>query len=145
MASSRKRSKTLRWHQNMGHIPVTRIAAMARCLKINATKITRVNLHLQIGVCKNRGGFTPKSSILRGFSIIFTIHFGGVSPYFWFNTQMKWAKFQLENPDLLSNLLTASSCLMIDLWDDKIWEKSEVFQWKSQLNVYTPWIFFTFK
>ena len=28
-----------------------------------------------MGVSKNRG--TPKSSILRGFSIIFTIHFGG--------------------------------------------------------------------
>ena len=28
-------------------------------------------------------GFPPKSSILIGFSIIFTIHFGGKSPYFW--------------------------------------------------------------
>ena len=31
--------------------------------------------HHQMGVSKNRG--TPKSSILIGFSIIFTIHFGG--------------------------------------------------------------------
>ena len=29
------------------------------------------------------GGFPPKSSILIGFSIIFTIHFGGKHPYFW--------------------------------------------------------------
>ena len=33
---------------------------------------------------KNRG--TPKSSILIGFSISFTIHFGGFSPYFWKHT-----------------------------------------------------------
>ena len=33
------------------------------------------------GVSKNNG--TPKSFILIGFSIIFTIHFGGFSPYFW--------------------------------------------------------------
>ena len=33
-----------------------------------------------MGVSENSG--TPKSSILRGFSIIFTIHFG-VFPYFW--------------------------------------------------------------
>ncbi len=31
---------------------------------------------------KNRGG-PHKSSILIGFSIIFTIHFGGKHPYFW--------------------------------------------------------------
>ena len=29
------------------------------------------------------GVFPPKSSILIGFSILFTIHFGGKSPYFW--------------------------------------------------------------
>ena len=28
-------------------------------------------------------GVPPKSSILIGFSIIFTIHFGGFPPYFW--------------------------------------------------------------
>ena len=35
----------------------------------------------KMGVSKNNG--TPKSSILIGFSIIFTIHFGGKTPYFW--------------------------------------------------------------
>ena len=34
-----------------------------------------------MGVFKNKG--TPKSSILIGFSIIFTIHFGGFPPIFW--------------------------------------------------------------
>ena len=34
-----------------------------------------------MGVSKNNG--TPKSSIFIGFSIIFTIHFGGFTPYFW--------------------------------------------------------------
>ena len=38
-----------------------------------------------MGVSKNNG--TPKSSILTGFSIIFTIHFGGFSLFFG-NTQM---------------------------------------------------------
>ena len=32
-----------------------------------------------MGVSKNRG--TPKSSILIGFSIIFTMHFGGFPPF----------------------------------------------------------------
>ena len=40
----------------------------------------------QMGVSKNRGG-PPKSSILIGFSIIFTIHFGEFPPIFG-NTQM---------------------------------------------------------
>ena len=43
-----------------------------------------------MGVSKNRG--TPKSSILIGFPIIFTIHFGGCSPYFWFNTHIGYGK-----------------------------------------------------
>ena len=35
------------------------------------------------------GVYTPKSSILIGFSIIFTIHFGGYpSPYCWFNSHI---------------------------------------------------------
>ena len=38
-------------------------------------------------VSKNRGG-PPKSPILIEVSIIFTIHFGGVYPYFWFNTHI---------------------------------------------------------
>ena len=37
-------------------------------------------LWLEMGVSKNNG--TPKSSILIGFSIIFTIHFGGFPPIF---------------------------------------------------------------
>ena len=37
-------------------------------------------------------GKPPKSSILIGFSIIFTIHFGGKKPYFWFNTEMGKSK-----------------------------------------------------
>ena len=39
------------------------------------------NSAIYMGVSKNNG--TPKSSILIGFSIIFTIHFGGNTPYFW--------------------------------------------------------------
>ena len=36
---------------------------------------------------KRVGCFTPKSSIKKiGFSMKSTIHFGGVFPYFWFNT-----------------------------------------------------------
>ena len=39
-------------------------------------------------------GFPPKSSILIGFSIIFTIHFG-VFPYFWSSTHMIQASFRM--------------------------------------------------
>ena len=49
--------------------------------KKNAEKILEIKVSLrippsifQMGVSKNRG--TPKSSVLIGFSIIFTIHFG---------------------------------------------------------------------
>ena len=40
----------------------------------------------QMGVSKNR--CTPKSSILIGFSLIFTIHFGGFYPNFWKHPNM---------------------------------------------------------
>ena len=46
----------------------------------------RAPKHHYMGVSKNRG--TPKSSILIGFSIIFTIHFGFFSPYFWVDTHI---------------------------------------------------------
>ena len=36
-----------------------------------------------VGVSEKIVAFPPKSSILIGFSIIFIIHFGGFSPYFW--------------------------------------------------------------
>ena len=42
-----------------------------------------------MGVSKNRGGLPKSSHLLIGFSIIFTIHFGGKIPLFWFNTHMK--------------------------------------------------------
>ena len=42
--------------------------------------------YIDLGVSKNNG--TPKSSILIGFSIIFTIHLGGGSPYFWKHPSM---------------------------------------------------------
>ena len=41
---------------------------------------------IQMGVSKNNG--IPKSSIFIEFSIIFTIHFVGIYPYFWISTQM---------------------------------------------------------
>ena len=39
------------------------------------------SVYIYMGVSKNNG--TPKSSILIGFPIIFTIHFGGFSFYCW--------------------------------------------------------------
>jgi len=43
-------------------------------------------------------GFPPKSSILMGFSILFTIHFGGKSPYFWKHpNQNKGGVFLLDD------------------------------------------------
>ena len=42
----------------------------------------KFSIRIYLDVSEN-SGFPPKSSILIGFSIIFTIHFGGFSPYFW--------------------------------------------------------------
>ena len=61
------------------------------------------NLNDYTGVSKNRGGFPPNHPLKnRGFSIIFTIHFGGFYLYFWFNTQV--VKF--ETSKALQNQLT---------------------------------------
>ena len=40
-------------------------------------------------VSENSGFSPPNHPFLIRFSMIFTIHFGGVYPYFWFNTHMK--------------------------------------------------------
>ena len=53
-----------------------------------------LNHQQYMGVSENRGG-PPKSSILIRLSIIFTIHFGGFSPYFWFNSHMNWHVFTI--------------------------------------------------
>ena len=42
----------------------------------------KVQVSYEMGVSEN-SGFPPKSSILIGFSIIFTIHFGVFPPNFW--------------------------------------------------------------
>ncbi len=47
-----------------------------------------------MGVSKNSG--TPKSSILIGFSIIFTIHYGGFTPIFG-STPISFASRKFEN------------------------------------------------
>ena len=52
-------------------------------------------------VSKNRGGKTPKSSILIGFSIIFTIHFGGF-PLFSPSILGVFPPFVVQHPDTLS-------------------------------------------
>ena len=48
---------------------------------LNTTDLNPVLWISDMGVSKNNA--TPKSSILIGFSIIFTIHFWGKPPYFW--------------------------------------------------------------
>ncbi len=49
-----------------------------------------------MGVSKNNG--TPKSSILIGFSLIFTIHFGCFPPCFWFNAHIEIANWIWRSP-----------------------------------------------
>ena len=51
-----------------------------------------------MGVSKNSG--TPRSSILIGFSILFTIHFGGRRPYFWKHPYTKLSKTRLTVRDV---------------------------------------------
>ena len=53
--------------------------AMVNGFEVSPNYVQQSQQHL--GVSKNRGK-TPKSSILIGFSIIFTIHFGGFPPIF---------------------------------------------------------------
>ncbi len=68
------------------------------------------NSTINMGVSKNNG--TPKSSILIGFSIIFTIHFGGFYPYFWKQPYQGGNSTQPPNrcaPPTLHYLGTASS------------------------------------
>ena len=83
-----------------------KIQAMKRMkeLKNNMSTSLRMEVsYIDMGVSKNRG--TPKSSILIGFSIIFTIHFG--VPLF------------LETPRFFLNMLpyaAMSPCSMILTW-----------------------------
>lgn len=44
------------------------------------------SINCEMNVSKNTA--TPKSSILLVFSMIFTLHFGGLGPYFWVSTQI---------------------------------------------------------
>ena len=57
-----------------------------------------------MGVSENSG--TPKSSILIGFSIIFTIQFGGIYPYFRKtlkkNANTMVCKMEANNPNLVT-------------------------------------------
>ncbi len=60
-----------------------------------------------MGVSKNNG--TPKSSILIGFSIIFTIHFGGKIPLFLETS--KWRANELQGEELSTNQLWWASVM----------------------------------
>ena len=57
-------------------------------------------------------GFPPKSSILIRFSIIFTIHFGGFSPYFWKHP------YTLFSPGSVSEAFQAEVSLIccLEIW-----------------------------
>ena len=57
-----------------------------------------------MGVSKNSG--TPKSSILIGFSIIFTIHFGGKHPYFWVDIHI-FVWFSFSQPHIPNQMCGA--------------------------------------
>ncbi len=60
----------------------------------------------EMGVSKNRGGWKPpKSSILIGFSIIFTVHFGGFPPIFG-NSQMDVERYSVGPEQLLGQVLS---------------------------------------
>ena len=78
-----------------------------RPLEFRRFLLETIIFRCKLGVSKNRG--TPKSSILIGFSLIFTIHFGGF-PSIFGNTQLlvsgraPWAQplgFQYHQPNEL--------------------------------------------
>ena len=58
----------------------------------------RSTIFFNVDVSENSVFFPPKSSILIGFSIIFTIHFGGNSPIFG-NTHVDSFAKDHENSD----------------------------------------------
>ena len=66
----------------------------------------------KMDVSENRG--TPKSSILKGFSIIFTIHFGDF-PIFG-NTQIPFFGWNHEEPVAKPDWLKVSGCGVLALW-----------------------------
>ena len=62
------------------------------------------DLGTSMGVSKNNG--ITKSSILIGFSIIFTIHFGGNTPHFWKLPYQLISHFlDMGNPDKTKSIL----------------------------------------
>ncbi len=59
-----------------------RAFSTTRAIPISGHISRKLHIYMiHMGVSKYRG--TPKSSILIGFSIIFTIHFGGPPQHFW--------------------------------------------------------------
>ena len=82
-----------------------------------------LQMDVHMGVSKNNG--TPKSSILIGFSIIFTIHFGGKIPYFWFNTHV----YQTLDVNLLM-IPIYGAWKNGQSWDSILGQRSQGFQQK---------------
>ena len=70
--------------------------------------------------CQPKNSGTPKSWILIGFSIIFTIHFGGLTHYFWFNTHIYLTVFFFKSEMSWNTNLRIS-----------IWKRSLVAWWSS--------------
>ena len=68
--------------------------------RVNSPRETWRNM----GVSKNRGVYPPKSSILIGFSLIFTIHFGFFPPIF--GLTPTWRFHLLRNIDSIPKLPT---------------------------------------
>ena len=69
---------------------------------------------IQLDVSKNNG--TPKSSILIGFSLIFTIHFGGFSPYF--------RKHPVLTTPKISKSLPWSPVFVFLSWTPQVWSET---------------------
>ena len=71
----------LRFRFAASHIDVLLMSCWRLFKRLGSVGYNPNIFHLYLGVSKYRGK-TPKSSILIGFSIIFTIHFGGFPPIF---------------------------------------------------------------
>ena len=63
-------------------IYITRLKHLLKYL-LKGTSVEISWIHM--GVSKNNGKTPQIIHLFIGFSLIFTIHFGGFSPYFWFN------------------------------------------------------------
>ena len=82
-------------------------------------------------------GFPPKSSILIGFSIIFTIHFGGFPPIFW--------KHPYSNPEMRDSNPWKTKQFLTKFAPLRVWSVGSSFsRGGSHSSLFPTWLLYIF-